>query len=90
MALIVAVLCFQASDRYRKLLLAIGAILFVAFAGSDIVELHTGAWWRPWWLLCWKGACLFGLLSVAIAYWLAGRRAVSPPGGNFPARHFHE
>lgn len=22
--------------------------VFVAFGLSDVVELHTGAWWRPW------------------------------------------
>jgi hypothetical protein len=77
MALIVAVLCVHASDRYRKTVLSIGALLLMAFAGSDAVEFYTGAWWRPWWLLCWKGVCIIGLLSVAIAYWMDQQRIKS-------------
>jgi hypothetical protein len=34
------------------------AAAFVAFGFSDVVEVHTGAWWRPWWLLAWKAACV--------------------------------
>jgi hypothetical protein len=40
--------------------------LLVLFGISDIVEAQTGAWWRPWWLLIWKGICLVGL---AWCYW---------------------
>lgn len=36
----------------------IAGVVFVAFGLSDVVETQTGAWWRPWWLLLWKGACL--------------------------------
>ena len=50
----------DAKRRHR-----IGAgILFVLFGISDVVEAGTGAWWRPWWLLAWKGACLIGLLLL--------------------------
>jgi hypothetical protein len=45
--------------------------LFALFALSDVIELHTGAWWRPWWLLAWKGGCLGGLLWIG---WQASRR----------------
>ena len=41
-------------------------LLFLAFAGSDAVELTTGAWWRPWWLLAWKAACIAGLVLVGV------------------------
>jgi len=44
------------------------AITFVIFGGSDIVEATTGAWWRPWWLLLWKGACLFAFLVLIVRY----------------------
>ncbi|MEO8351130.1 MAG: hypothetical protein ABI680_05325 [Chthoniobacteraceae bacterium] len=37
---------------------AIFAVAFFIFGGSDVVEAHTGAWWQPWWLAVWKGACL--------------------------------
>lgn len=41
------------------------AVLFLAFGISDLVETRTGAWWRPWWLLLWKAACLLGLAALA-------------------------
>lgn len=44
---------------------AIAGVAFLLFGVSDVVEARTGAWWRPWWLLAWKGLCLavlFGLL----------------------------
>jgi hypothetical protein len=37
---------------------AILAIAMLAFGLSDVVETRTGAWWRPWWLLAWKAACV--------------------------------
>ncbi len=39
--------------------------LFFIFAATDWVELQTGAWWRPWWLLVWKASCCLGLLATA-------------------------
>ncbi len=30
------------------------------FGVSDFVEIWSGAWWRPWWLLAWKVCCLIG------------------------------
>jgi hypothetical protein len=40
------------------------ACVLVAFGFSDVVEIQTGAWWRPWWLLVWKGACLLAMLGM--------------------------
>ena len=48
---------------HRGLNVLIG-IAFVLFGISDFVEMHTGAWWRPWWLLVWKGLCLLALLFL--------------------------
>jgi hypothetical protein len=58
----------------------IGAIAFALFGISDLVEATTGAWWRPWWLLAWKAACVFAFL------WLLKRRYLSPriPGCESP------
>lgn len=50
-------LCFPAS------------VAFITFGLSDIVETRTGAWWRPWWLLIWKAACIAALLALAWFYW---------------------
>jgi hypothetical protein len=52
-------------SRMRRLA---AGILFILFGGSDVVEAGTGAWWRPWWLLAWKGACLLGLLLLLRDY----------------------
>ena len=57
--------------RNSKWSLLLGLTL-VAFGISDIVETHTGAWYRPWWLFAWKAVCVlgiiwFGLLVLAIS-----------------------
>jgi hypothetical protein len=46
------------------------AIALLLFGCSDVVEISTGAWWRPWWLLVWKAACLATLLHQ----WLQHRK----------------
>jgi hypothetical protein len=38
----------------------------VLFGVSDYVEAQTGAWWRPWWLLVWKGGCLVVFVALLI------------------------
>lgn len=48
------------------------AAALVLFGLSDVVETRTGAWWRPWWLLAWKGACV---LIVAVILWRRWRGA---------------
>ncbi len=50
------------------------AIGLVLFGGSDIVEVQTGAWWRPWWLLVWKAGCI-GLLLWTLWGYLRVRRS---------------
>jgi hypothetical protein len=44
-------------------------LLFAFFGLSDLVEVTTGAWWRPWWLLAWKAACLLGLIAIGLHHW---------------------
>jgi hypothetical protein len=46
----------------------IAAVTFVLFGLSDLVEVRTGAWYRPWWLLMWKGACVMVLAWLLITY----------------------
>ena len=55
-----------------KCLLAAG--IFVVFGGSDLVEVQTGAWWRPWWLLAWKAVCVIAMFLLYVDY-RRGRRA---------------
>jgi len=56
--------------RHRVLLLATG-ILFLTFGASDFVEIRTGAWYRPWWLLTWKASTV---LALALMYSLHRKR----------------
>ena len=51
----------------RDIALVCAATLGV-FGLSDFVEMHTGAWWRPWWLLLWKGTCVVALAAVYVWY----------------------
>lgn len=44
------------------------AVAFVAFAGTDIVESRTGAWYRPWWLLVYNAACLAVIAGCFLRY----------------------
>ncbi|OGR81926.1 MAG: hypothetical protein A2X32_05485 [Elusimicrobia bacterium GWC2_64_44] len=47
--------------------------LFLAFGLSDVVEVYSGAWWKPWWLLAWKALNAIGLLYLAGKLYLAER-----------------
>jgi hypothetical protein len=42
--------------------------VLVVFGLSDAVEVYTGVWWRPWWLLAWKAACILALLVLLRTY----------------------
>ena len=53
----------KTSGKIRRSL-RMAALLFLLFGVSDFVELSTGAWWRPWWLLTWKATCVVGLLYL--------------------------
>jgi hypothetical protein len=63
--LILGVTALVGRPLYRRLSL-LAAVVFVLFGLSDLVEAQTGAWWRPFWLLLWKGACI---LVLAGCYW---------------------
>ena len=52
----------------RRRMCLVTAVTFVLFGVSDYAEAHTGAWWRPWWLLMWKAGCLLVFLVQLIAY----------------------
>jgi hypothetical protein len=50
----------------RKAPFLIAAAAFAAFGVSDLVEIQTGAWYRPWWLLVWKVSCILVLIMCYI------------------------
>jgi hypothetical protein len=47
-------------------------VLLVLFGISDFVEIHTGAWWCPWWLLAWKAGCIVAGIICLILYFRKG------------------
>lgn len=68
-------------------LMTAAGLLFVAFGLSDFVEVQTGGWYKPWWLLTWKASNLAGLLGV---YLLFRRRASdTEPGRTGPVSGRH-
>ena len=50
------------------------SLAFALFCVSDIVETTTGAWWRPWWLLAWKSACVLAFLVLLVRHVKRTRR----------------
>jgi hypothetical protein len=67
-AVLWTVLAVVVAIRYRnsvaglRRISAITSVLLVLFSVSDVVEMSTGAWWRPPELLVLKGFCLVGLV----------------------------
>jgi hypothetical protein len=53
------------TERYQALM---AFLTFFFFGLSDIIEVQTGAWWRPWWLFVWKSLCVFSMAALLINY----------------------
>ena len=77
LAVVIAVR-FRKSDAGLRRLSWTTAALLVAFAVSDVIEMQTGAWWRPVGLLVLKGVCLAGLTGCFVAMILRVRRGGTP------------
>ena len=54
--------------RERRGHLVVAAVTLVLFAGSELMEMKTGAWWHPLWLMFWKGACITILVCLGIGH----------------------
>jgi hypothetical protein len=50
----------------RRKILMILSVAFAVFGISDLIEIRTGAWWQPPWLLAIKGACV---AVFALCFW---------------------
>jgi len=59
----------QRSEARR--LCVVAAVTFLLFGISDLVEIRTGGWYKPWWLLVWKGVCV---LAMVWLLWADKRR----------------
>ena len=61
---------FVKEKRWRRLFLGL-AVAFGGFGASDWIEVKTGAWWDPWWLLVLKGVSLLAIIALLRALWPA-------------------
>ena len=57
---------------------AVAAVTFILFGVSDFIEMRTGAWWTPWWLLAWKAACVVAMAALLWRYEHRSRRRARP------------
>jgi hypothetical protein len=80
-AVVVAVRYRRAEGGARRVA-RVMALFFVLFAGSDVIETETGAWWRPPGLLVLKGACLVGLTWCSVVLLRRERAGQLPPDGD--------
>ncbi len=60
----------------------ISAVTLVLFGVSDLVETVTGAWWRPWWLLLWKGVCVAILAALTYRHYRKSSNKRERPAEN--------
>lgn len=79
-----AIAACRRPSRRRAWLVAAAA--FIAFGVSDVVEASTGAWWRPWWLLGWKAACVIVFAGLLMGRWK--RSGFGSPHGRLITRGF--
>jgi hypothetical protein len=64
---------FVHAGGLRKLT-RISAVAFLLFGISDLIEMKTGAWWKPTGLLFLKAGCVFTLLTCLVAYFRERKR----------------
>lgn len=72
----VVLLCRRPVISGQRPLQLVAGVFLVLFGISDVVEVWSGAWWRPWWLLVWKGTCVVTLL-VCLVRFLRARRCAN-------------
>ena len=65
--------CAMRGVRSRSGRMGVLAAALVIFGLSDVVEVRTGAWSRPWWLLVWTGVCLVTIVAMLVGIWRRGK-----------------
>ena len=62
------------NDPLQRRLFLFSVPVWVAFGISDFVEIQTGGWWKPWWMLAWKGVCLISIIVLYSCYYKRSKR----------------
>lgn len=65
-AIAVGLLIVVCQKRQNPGLILALAFLFFTFGVSDWVEIGTGGWYKPWWMLAWKAMDLSGLATILL------------------------
>ena len=74
-AITLLVFSFKVASDAR--LLQVLSASFAAFGISDLIEIQTGAWWRPAWLLALKAACVLSFSGCLWHHLRSRKRAIS-------------
>ncbi|MFH1748764.1 MAG: hypothetical protein ABIG44_17145 [Planctomycetota bacterium] len=74
-AAVISVFLMRRRRGRTRMQLILAAVAFAVFGVSDLIEVRTGTWARPWWLLVMNAACLAVLLPLLVVY-LRSRRKV--------------
>jgi hypothetical protein len=64
----------RSETRPARNALLLLATATVGFGVSDLVEMRTSAWWKPWWLFVWKAACVLAMLALFTRYFRLVKR----------------
>jgi hypothetical protein len=84
-AVVVAVSATLSHPAFRRLGF-LAAAVFLAFAITDLIEVKTGAWYRPWWLLGYNAACLAAIVGCYVRYLLVRRALAASDAAQRTAR----
>jgi hypothetical protein len=79
-ALIFAIVAFRTQGAKSNVILA--CIAFALFGISDLFEIGTGAWWRPFELLALKAGCIVVFVTLLGDYYWNKRRGQTPDRTN--------
>lgn len=61
------ILSYFAPRKYKKLSL-FALLILTLFGISDFIEIKTGAFWTPWWLLLINLVSVLGLIVIPVWY----------------------
>jgi len=67
LGIISLILWFHIPNKYKRLSL-FALTVFVLFGISDFIEIRTGMFWSPWWLLVMNVVSVLGLIVLPIWY----------------------